>query len=240
MTVKDGYMVKLTQDQLVELLTQAKKDGLDTNDANKTATKAHSDAQAVIEAKAYPVAVANIRLLNSVLNATDPLDAFTRLMADGKFQKFGKCRLDVRFDGAGGCDPVASKYSARSGSSTTPSTGSGFKVGSWPESITFANNTKEVSQAMVIKTIARLYGVNIDNKENWPGTNLPWSKHGTPAKWGLLIAGPVSKNGVEKSKDGQTTVGARVTFTDATKPAMLLTDWLSAQLAAYKATQVTK
>ena len=232
-------MAKLTQAQLVEFLTQAKKDGLDTSDANKTATKAHSDAQAIIEAKAYPVAVANIRLLNSVLNATDPLDAFTRLMADGKFQKFGKCRLDVRFDGAGGCDPVASKYSARSGSATTTSTGTGFKVGSWPESIVFSNNTKEITQAMVVKTIARLYAVKIDDTANWPGRNICWSKHSTQLKWGLLITGPVSKNGVEKSKDGQTTVGAMVTFSDATKPAMLLTDWLSAQVAAYKATQAT-
>jgi len=235
-------MAKLTQAQLVEFLTQAKKDGLDTSDANKTATKAHSDAQAAIDAKAYPVAVANIRLLNSVLNATDPLDAFTRLMADGKFQKFGKCRLDVRFDGAGGCDPVASKYSARVGSSPTSSNGSTvkpFTVGSWPESIVFSNNTKEITQAMVVKTIARLYAVKIDDTANWPGRNICWSKHSTQGKWALLIAGPVVKNGVEKSKDGQTTVGAMVTFSDATKPAMLLTDWLSAQVAAYKATQAT-
>jgi hypothetical protein len=235
-------MAKLTQAQLVELLTQAKKDGLDTGDANKNATKAHSDAQAVIDAKAYPVAVANIRLLNSVLNATDPLDAFTRLLADGKFQKFGKCRLDVRFDGAGGCDPVASKYSARSGLATTSSNGSTvkpFTVGSWPESITFTNNTKEITQAMVVKTVARLYAVNIESKENWPGRNISWSKHSTQGKWALLITGPVVKNGVEKSKDGQTTVGAMVTFTDQTKPAMLLTDWLTAQVAAYKATQAT-
>ena len=233
-------MAKLTQAQLVELLTQAKKDGLDTGDANKNATKAHSDAQAVIDAKAYPVAMANIRLLNSVLNATDPVDAFTRLLADGKFHKFGKCRLDVRFDGAGGCDPVASKYSARSGSSTTASSnGTSFKVGSWPESVTFTNNTKEITAAMVIKTVARLYAVKIDDTENFPGRNIPWSKHATQSKWGLLITGVVSKNGVEKSKDGQTTVGAMVTFTDATKPAMLLTEWLAAQVTAYKATVAT-
>ena len=231
-------MAKLTQAQLVELLTQAKKDGLDTKDADKSATKGLDDAQAVIDAKAYPVAVANTKYLNIVLNAPNPVETFTKFIADGKFQKFGKCRLDVRFDGSGGCDPVASKYSARSGSSTTATNGSGtsFKVGAWPESITFTNNTKEITAAMVIKTIARLYAVKIDDKENWPGRNIPWSTHATQSKWALLIAGPVSKNGVEKSKDGQTTVGAMVTFTDATKPAMLLTEWMAAQVTAFKAT----
>ena len=203
------------------------------------ATKKDTEAK---EAKAYPAAVANIRFLNAVVGSSDPMATLTKLLAAGdKLQPFGKCRLDVRFDGSGGCDPVASKYSARSGPSTTATNGSStsFKVGSWPESITFTNNTKEITAAMVIKTVARLYAVKIEDKENWPGRNIPWATHATQSKWALLITGPVVKNGVEKSKDGQTTVGARVTFTDATKPAMLLTDWMSAQVAAYKATQAT-
>jgi len=234
-------MAKLTQAQLVELLTQAKKDGLDTKDADKSATKGLDDAQAVIDAKAYPVAVANTKYLNIVLNAPNPVETFTKFIADGKFQKFGKCRLDVRFDGSGGCDPVASKYSARSGSSTTTSNGSStsFKVGAWPESITFTNNTKAISQATVVKAIAKMYAVDTESKDNYPGRNICWSKHSTQGKWGLLISSVVSKNGVEKSKDGQTTVGAMVTFTDATKPAMLLTEWLAAQVTAYKATVAT-
>ena len=235
-------MAKLTQAQLVELLTQAKKDGLDTKDADKTATKGLDEAQAVIDAKAYPVAMANIRFLNSVVSSSDPMATLTKLLAAGdKLQKFGKCRLDVRFDGAGGCDPVASKYSARSGSSPTATNGSStsFKVGAWPESITFTNNTKAISQATVVKAIAKMYAVDTESKYNYPGRNICWSKHSTQGKWGLLIGSVVSKNGVEKSKDGQTTVGAMVTFTDSLQPAMLLTEWLAAQVTAYKATVAT-
>ena len=237
-------MAKLTKEQLI-----AKKQALDLeiaeagykeSEVSQGATKATKDASEAKEAKGYSQNIETIRQMDGILRASDPVARFQAAVTAGKIKPLNKSSLDVRVDGIGGVDVAAKKYTARSGSATTASSnGTSFKVGAWPESITFTNNTKEITAAMVIKTVARLYAVKIDDKANWPGRNIPWSTHATQSKWALLIAGPVSKNGVEKSKDGQTTVGAMVTFTDATKPAMLLTEWLAAQVTAYKATVAT-
>ena len=237
-------MAKKTKAQLVAQMQALQAEMAEAEipeaDVRKDATKATTAALEAVEAKDYQQNIKTIKMLDMILRSENPAAALEAAIKAGAIKPLGKSTLDVRVDGIGGVDVAAKKYTARSASATTASSnGTSFKVGSWPESITFTNNTKEITAAMVIKTVARLYAVKIDDKANWPGRNIPWSTHATQSKWALLITGPVVKNGVEKSKDGQTTVGAMVTFTDATKPAMLLTEWLTAQVTAYKATVAT-
>ena len=81
--------------------------GYKESEIRQGATEATKKSTEAKEAKAYPAAVANIRFLNSVVGSSDPMATLTKLLAAGdKLQPFGKCRLDVRFDGAGECDQI--------------------------------------------------------------------------------------------------------------------------------------
>ena len=229
-------MPSYTKEQLVQMLAAAAKDGVNIGDVKREAAAVVSAAEQAKEAESYELYQQNVNLLCGVLSSPDPVATFTQLFEAGKLVPFGKCTIDARFDGDGHSDVVVKKYSSRLASTTTANgkTAASFKVTDYPEAITFQpSGTMEDSQAKTVRAVAKLYAVDVENRDTW-------SKYSTAIKWALLIADHVSKGQIIKSNAGTglSTEGASVKLTSGST--VLLTDWLTQQVGKYQAYQATQ
>jgi len=229
-------MPSYTKEQLVQMLAAAAADGVNIGDVKREAAAVVSAAEQAKDAENYGLYQQNVNLLCGVLSSPDPVATFTQLFEAGKLVPFGKCTIDARFNGAGHSDVVVKKYSSRLVSTTTANgkTAASFKVTDYPEAITFQpSGTMEDSQAKTVRAVAKLYAVDVENRDTW-------SKYSTAIKWALLIADHVSKGQIIKSNasTGLSTEGASVTLTSGST--VLLTDWLTQQVDKYTAYQATQ
>ena len=229
-------MPSYTKEQLVQMLAAAAADGVNIGDVKREAAAVVSAAEQAKDAENYGLYQQNVNLLCGVLSSPDPVATFTQLFEAGKLVPFGKCTIDARFNGDGHSDVVVKKYSSRLVSTTTANgkTAASFKVIDYPEAITFQpSGTMEDSQVKTVRAVAKLYAVDVENRDTW-------SKYSTAIKWALLIADHVSKGQIIKSNasTGLSTEGASVTLTSGST--VLLTDWLTQQVDKYTAYQATQ
>jgi hypothetical protein len=232
-------MPSYTKEQLVAMLAAAAADGVDIGDVKREAAAVVSAAEQAKEAESYELYHQNVVKLCGVLSCSDPVKAFTQLFEAGKLVPFGKCTIDARFKGDGLSDVVVKKYSSRLASNPTANGGgsraaASFKIAVYPEAITYSpSGTCEDTQAKTIRSVAKLYAVDVENRDTW-------SKYSTAIKWALLIADHVSKGQIIKSNAGTglSTEGADVKLTNGTT--VLLTDWLTEQVGKYQAYQATQ
>ena len=229
-------MPSYTKEQLVQMLAAAAAEGVNIGDVKREAAAVVSAAEQAKDAENYGLYQQNVNLFCGVLSSPDPVATFTQLFEAGKLVPFGKCTIDARFDGDGHSDVVVKKYSSRLVSTTTANgkTAASFKVIDYPEAITFQpSGTMEDSQAKTVRAVAKLYAVDVENRDTW-------SKYSTAIKWALLIADHVSKGQIIKSNasTGLSTEGASVKLTSGST--VLLTDWLTQQVGKYQAYQATQ
>ena len=233
-------MPSYTKEQLVQMLAAAAADGVNIGDVKREAAAVVTAAEQAKEAESYDLYQQNVNLLCGVLSSDDPVGIFTQLFEAGKLVPFGKCTIDARFAGDGHSDVVVKKYSSRLVSTTTANgtangrTAASFKITDYPEAITFQpSGTMEDSQAKTVRAVAKLYAVDVENRDTW-------SKYSTAIKWALLIADHVSKGQIIKSNAGTglSTEAASVKLTSGTT--VLLTDWLKEQVGKYTAYQATQ
>ena len=229
-------MPSYTKEQLVQMLAAAAADGVNIGDVKREAAAVVSAAEQAKDAENYGLYQQNVNLLCGVLSSPDPVATFTQLFEAGKLVPFGKCTIDARFNGDGHSDVVVKKYSSRLVSTTTANgkTAASFKVTDYPEAIEFQpSGTMEDSQAKTVRAVAKLYAVDVENRDTW-------SKYSTAIKWALLIADHVSKGQIIKSNAGTglSTEAASVKLTSGST--VLLTDWLKQQVDKYTAYQATQ
>jgi len=208
--------------------------GAKESEVRQEATEATKQASDAKEAKGYAQNIETLRQMDGILRDPDPIARFEAAIKAGKIKPLNKSSLDVRVDGKGGVDAVAKKYSARSVSATTSTSGtstSSFKVSTAPVGISFTNGTLETGEANVIRAVAKIYSIDVAARS--------WSEKLTIKKWTALVTEYCSKQGVEKTHAAMgSTIGAMIAFADPSRPQILLTEWLKVQLDVFNATQI--
>ena len=208
--------------------------GFKQSEVSQGATKATKEASDTKEAKGYAQNIETIRQMDGILRDSDPIARFEAAIKAGKIKPLNKSSLDIRVDGKGGVDAVAKKYSVRSASATTSTSGtstSTFKVSTAPVGISFASGTLETGEANTIRAVAKIYSIDVSARS--------WSEKLTTKKWTALVTEYCSKQGVEKTHAAMgTTIGAMIAFADPSRPQMLLTEWLKVQLDVFNATKI--